>query len=213
VVPAASLRGGRFFKGESQSRNHHSGFRRHARAGVTGGRPAGARSGMASNKVPYGATRPFRGWRLREPGVVPAFIPYRKVAAEKIAAAILPGSTDAPMRAAAAEALAGGARATTSATASGISVALNMVGRPVRLRGPFGIMDLRSFLWELRTEEEGSGAFFANGGRGRPARLAPHPRRTDRWLMTFPSGEDGSGTARTIPITCSMRGKDCCGWL
>jgi sterol 3beta-glucosyltransferase len=73
---------------------HHGG-------GGTAG--AGARSGVPSMAVPYGADQAFWGWRLHALGAGPAPITYRAVTAEKLAAAIRKGSTDAAMRDAAAQ--------------------------------------------------------------------------------------------------------------
>ena len=57
----------------------------HGGGGTTG---AGVRSGVPSMAVPYGADQPFWGRRLHALGVGPAPIPYGKVTAEKLAAAI-----------------------------------------------------------------------------------------------------------------------------
>jgi sterol 3beta-glucosyltransferase len=71
----------------------------HGGGGTTG---AGARSGVPSMAVPYGADQPFWGWRLNQLGAGPAPIPYGKVTAEKLAAAIREAEGDPAMRQAAA---------------------------------------------------------------------------------------------------------------
>jgi len=72
----------------------------HGGGGTTG---AGARSGVPSMAVPYGADQPFWGRRLHALGVGPAPIPYGKVTAEKLAAAIREAEDDPVLREAAAE--------------------------------------------------------------------------------------------------------------
>jgi UDP:flavonoid glycosyltransferase YjiC (YdhE family) len=71
----------------------------HGGGGTTG---AGARSGVPSMAVPYGADQAFWGWRLRELGVGPAPIPYRDVTAETLAAAIREAAGSSAMHDAAA---------------------------------------------------------------------------------------------------------------
>lgn len=70
----------------------------HGGGGTTG---AGARSGVPSLALPYGADQPFWGWRLHALGVGPAPISYREVTAEKLAAAIRQTAGDPAMREAA----------------------------------------------------------------------------------------------------------------
>ncbi|MBN1440503.1 MAG: glycosyltransferase family 1 protein [Anaerolineales bacterium] len=73
----------------------------HGGGGTTG---AGARSGVPSMAIPYGADQAFWGWRLRALGVGPAPILYRKLTAEKLAAAIRETADNPAMCAAAADA-------------------------------------------------------------------------------------------------------------
>jgi len=67
----------------------------HGGGGTTG---AGARSGVPSMAVPYGADQPFWGRRLHALGVGPAPISYREITVEKLAAAIREAASDPAMR-------------------------------------------------------------------------------------------------------------------
>jgi sterol 3beta-glucosyltransferase len=67
----------------------------HGGGGTTG---AGARSGVPSMAVPYGADQPFWGWRLQALGVGPAPVAYRAVTAEKLAAAVREAADNPGMR-------------------------------------------------------------------------------------------------------------------